>query len=214
MTKPPHTSIEDMPLSGLLHAVGARQPAPGGGAVAAVSGALAAALGHMVAAYSAGKKDLAPHHDAINDLLARLDRSRRLLLELADADAAAYAHLASLERLPENDPARAGLAAAAQAAAAAPRLVVAACAGLVRTAEELAPISNHWLHSDLAITAILADAAARSAGWMVEVNLGPLTRYAGPSAAAAARAERDAELAGLHTRLERTLAHCRVSLTR
>ena len=43
-------------LEGFLAAVGKQEPVPGGGAVAAYAGALGAALGQMVAAYTSGPK--------------------------------------------------------------------------------------------------------------------------------------------------------------
>jgi formiminotetrahydrofolate cyclodeaminase len=42
---------------------------------------------------------------------------------------------------------------------------------LLRLVESLAPITNKFLRSDLAIAAVLGEAAARSAWWNVLVNL-------------------------------------------
>ena len=48
-------------LSDFLDATAAKQPAPGGGSVTALCGALAAAIGEMVLNYSIGKKGLEAH---------------------------------------------------------------------------------------------------------------------------------------------------------
>ena len=45
-------------LADFLDATAARQPTPGGGAVTALAGVLAAAIGEMVLNYSVGKKGL------------------------------------------------------------------------------------------------------------------------------------------------------------
>ena len=50
----------------MLHAT-----APGGGSVAALAGALAAAMGEMVLNYSIGKKDLAAHEPVLREACTR-----------------------------------------------------------------------------------------------------------------------------------------------
>lgn len=160
------------PFGTLLDDIAAKQPTPGGGAVAATVAAIGAALGSMVVAYSQGRKSLAPHADrlaaAANALLAHRERA----IDLASADAAAYGALNRLWRLPEDDPDRvAGMPAAVQAAIDAP--MAAASLGLetLGVLERLVGHSNRHLGSDLAIAAILAEAAVRSALWNVRINL-------------------------------------------
>jgi len=53
-------------IAEFLDGTAARQPAPGGGSVAALVGALSAAIGEMVLNYSIGKKGLEPHQDSLN----------------------------------------------------------------------------------------------------------------------------------------------------
>ena len=53
-----------------LNAAAAKQPAPGGGSVTALVGALAASMGEMVINYSIGKKDLEPFIDELRPALA------------------------------------------------------------------------------------------------------------------------------------------------
>src|SRR5213592_1840346 len=79
------TSLKDF-----LSAAAAKQPAPGGGSVTALVGALAAAMGEMVVNYSIGKKDLAEHQPTFHHALAELSRARALLLELMVEDQAAF----------------------------------------------------------------------------------------------------------------------------
>ncbi len=166
-------------FGGLLESVAAKTPAPGGGAVASAVGALGAALGSMVVAYSVGKKSLAEHRGALEDAAGRLDNARTILLALAGEDAAAFALLTQLRALPGSDPRRIEQEPIARAAVVqAPRSVLAASIDLLRLLESLAPITNRHLRSDLAIAAVLGEATARSAAWNVAVNL-PLVDDAG-----------------------------------
>ena len=82
-------------------------PSPGGGAVAAVTLAHGAALGAMVLRYTVGRANFAAHEAQNTAALAELDAMRAEALRLADRDAAAYARLAALWKLPEGDATRA-----------------------------------------------------------------------------------------------------------
>jgi len=167
-------------LDDLLADVAGKSPAPGGGAVVSAVAALAAALGNMVVSYSAGKKSLADHDQLHADAAAELHRAAAILVELADEDAIAYAHLNRLQRLDADDPARADLASAALAATTVPLAVAAAAADVLRVFERLVNASNPWLRSDLAIATIFAGAAVRAARWNVSINLPSLVEAGVP----------------------------------
>jgi formiminotetrahydrofolate cyclodeaminase len=145
----------------------------------------------MELAYSKGRKDLAQHADA-HEALAELCATAACgLLQLADADAAAYAEMNALQRLEENDPARGGLPDAAQRCVDVPLGVQRVCVRLLEAFEKLAPIANAWLLSDLKIAAILAEAAVRASDCNVEVNAPTLGKAVSPDA------ERDAQAKSL-----------------
>lgn len=166
------TPLRRLTIDEFLGALGARTPAPGGGAAASLAGALGAALGRMVVEYSVGRRSLEAHRADLERALAALTRARGVLMELAEEDAAAYERLSELMRLPEGEPRRrAEWAAAVALAVQVPRSVGAACCDLLRLFEHLASITNQRLRSDLAIAAILAEAGARAAWWNVAVNL-------------------------------------------
>src|SRR5260370_39456867 len=63
---------------------------PGGGSAAAVAGAMAAALGSMVAGLSRSKKAYLQHEPQLSAALARLGRLREELKAAIDADAESY----------------------------------------------------------------------------------------------------------------------------
>lgn len=167
-----NTSLASRTLGDFLDQLAAKAPTPGGGAVASAVGALGAALGNMVLAYSVGKKNLAKHEPVLIEAAERLVRARAVLLELAAEDEAAYGLVNELSRLPEDDARREELPEAALAAARVPLSCVAACVGVLGVLDLLPTITNRYLRSDLAIAAILADAAARAGAWNVRVNLG------------------------------------------
>lgn len=162
----------EMNVGRFLEQLGAKTPAPGGGAAACMTGATAAALAHMVVAYSLGKKNLAEHEPHLQQAAASLSRARQLMLQLADEDAAAYVLVNELQKLPDGDARKAAeMPGAAEAAVAVPRAAVALCMDMLRLIESLCGRSNKFLRSDLAIAAVLAEAAARSAWWNVNINL-------------------------------------------
>lgn len=165
-------SMNDQTLSELLEAIAAKQPTPGGGAVAPIVGALASALAQMVVAYSAGKKQFAEHEPSLREAIGRLERGRAALLELAEEDASAYGVVNELMKLPKDDPRRCrDLPGDAELAAQAPLATLAGAVALLRLFESLAPITNRNLKSDLAIAAILAEASAQASAQNVRINL-------------------------------------------
>jgi len=183
------TPIGQAPLSQLLGDIARKSPAPGGGAVASAAGALAAALGGMVLAFSQGKKDLAKHAAEHEALASRCARASCRLLELADQDARAYGELNTLQRMPEDAHERRRLPQAAQQCVDVPLEVQRVCVELLEDFHALAPIANQSLLSDLKIAAIMAEAATRASDCNVEVNAPTLGRAVSPSAEKDAQAQ-------------------------
>lgn len=179
-------------LGDLLSSIAEKTPAPGGGAVAGATGALSAALAGMVVAFSRGKRTLTQHAEAHSVLADRFASASCKLLELADADAVAYAQLNGLQKLEPQDPVRIeNLGTAAKQCIDVPLDVQRICLELLSGFEELAPIANEWLLSDLKIAAILAEAAVRASDCNVEVNAPTLGSAVSPEA------ERDAQATSL-----------------
>ncbi len=159
-----------MRFADFLGAVAAKSPSPGGGAVASACGTLAAALAQMVVNYSIGKKNLAEQQEELTHAATKLERARAVLLELAQEDAEAYALLNELQKLPDTDARKKELPGATRLALQVPQSVAAAAIDLLRLFEQLAPITNKHLRSDLAIAAVLAEATVRCANWNVLIN--------------------------------------------
>lgn len=171
-----HTRIQDETVGGYLDRLAARLPAPGGGAAAALHAAQSAALLGMVARYSTGEK-YAAQAAAIARITAESDELRAAALDLAAADAAAFTAVTDAYALPrEGDGQKAARSAAiAQALAGAarpPADVIGVARRIIGLAEELLPIGNPNVVTDVAAAAEAARAAATTARVNVEVNLG------------------------------------------
>jgi formiminotetrahydrofolate cyclodeaminase len=160
------------PIAEFLSATAAKQPTPGGGSVAALAGALAAAIGEMVVAYSVGKKDLAAHHPQLVSISAALAGRRGSLLALMVDDQNAYAALTTARKLSADDSDRAGkIRAAVQDCIDCPATIGMRALQVLTDCDHLVPLVNRYLLSDLAVSAELAMATVRSAGYNVRANL-------------------------------------------
>lgn len=163
--------IGEARITEFLESLGKKQPTPGGGAAAGMTGAIATALGEMVVSYSLGKKSLAAHSERLEEARQVLGEARRAFMRLADEDAEAYGRLNAAMRMEAGDPRRAGAVARATEEAMGPPMRTAGL--MVRVLECLEGLigrSNERLASDLAIAAVLGEACVRSAAWNVRVN--------------------------------------------
>src|SRR5262245_53289022 len=83
-----------------LERVASPDPTPGGGSVAALTGALGASLLVMVAAMPKAKSDAAADRTALDEAAGRLEALRQTLARLVDRDTAAYEAVMAALRLP------------------------------------------------------------------------------------------------------------------
>ena len=92
----------EMTLTGFVDTTASDAPAPGGGAVSALEGALGAALTSMVCALTLGKKKYAAVQDDITRLMDASLELQADLLGLIDKDARAFEPLAKAYSLPSS----------------------------------------------------------------------------------------------------------------
>lgn len=164
-------STAEETIENLLGAIAAKSPTPGGGAVAAITSAFAAALGRMVVDYSRSKESLQEHRQLLEEALGTLQELQDSALRLADDDAKAFGHLSDLWGLPADDARRqAEWEGAVAGAIAAPRQIMGVSMSTLRLLEQLAGKTIRALRSDLAITALLAEAGVRAAACNVRIN--------------------------------------------
>ncbi len=89
-----------------IDAVASGEPTPGGGAVAALAGSLAAALAAMVARTTLGKKKYAEVEAAMQSAARVADDLRAVLTRTITDDSAAFEAVMAAYRLPKEDPSR------------------------------------------------------------------------------------------------------------
>ncbi|MDG0810775.1 cyclodeaminase/cyclohydrolase family protein [Cohnella rhizosphaerae] len=157
---------------------GSADPTPGGGSVAAVVAALGAAMTSMVGRLSQGDK-FALIRPQVEETLAEMNRLSAECETLMHADIASFGRYMDALRLPkatdeEKTRRRDALREAAAQATAVPLRLMAQCReGLTHTLR-IAEGANKNVLSDLAIAAILLEAAARSALLTAEINFAAL----------------------------------------
>jgi formiminotetrahydrofolate cyclodeaminase len=159
-----------------LEDAASKKPAPGGGSVSALAGALAAAMGEMVANFTAGRKKFADVEAEVRQVLAQLTECRADLLELMDADVIAYGAVNAAYSMPaESDAQKAArkdaVGKALRGAMQVPLRVMRRCGQVGAAADRIARIGNANLINDAGVSAILAEAACAAARLNVEVNL-------------------------------------------
>lgn len=152
-------------------------PVPGGGGASAYAGALAAALGSMVANLTIGKPKFADREAELKRTLESLDARRNELLALIDADAEAFSKLAACWKMPKaTQEERAFRARAEQdalhAACEVPLSIMRVCALVVEADEYLVANSAKLALSDVGASAVLAKAALEAASLNVFINTG------------------------------------------
>jgi methenyltetrahydrofolate cyclohydrolase len=151
-----------------LDLLAARVPAPGGGGAAAVTGALAAGLVAMAARFSEAQLPAAA------DVAQQADRLRARAAGLADQDAAAYGAVLDAYKLPRDtggSERRQRIEAALRGAAAVPLEIAETAAQVAELAAGVIAGGNPNLRGDTMAAAHLAEASARSAAALVDINV-------------------------------------------
>jgi len=180
LNHPESSSIFDLTLGEFLDRLGSSDPTPGGGAAAAVVGALGAALIEMTANLTLDRPRLADVQDQAHSIERRASDLRARLQKLGDADAEAFDQVTAAYKLPRADDAQKAarteaIQAALRVAADVPLESARISAEVVELAEEAAPVLNAAVISDVLVGALMAQAALSSAGLNVEINLASMT---------------------------------------
>jgi glutamate formiminotransferase / formiminotetrahydrofolate cyclodeaminase len=170
------TDLQRLTVQEFLDRVAARTPTPGGGSVAAIAGAMGAALGEMVVAYSTpAKKNPSP---ALAALAKELTESRGTFLELANADTDAYEAVRTARRerkaRPNEPEAQRGFVEALRRAAEVPLDTARLARRVHDRLEAHREQTNAALGSDLVSGLGLLRAAADAALANVSINLADL----------------------------------------
>lgn len=172
-----YEKLTDRSVSAFLDELSSSAPAPGGGSVAALSGALGAALISMVSNLTIGKKKYADVQDEVSELLKESERLRRELIGLLEADVKVYTELSQTMKMPrdtdEQKTARAKeMDKALKAATDVPMRIAEACVSVMDLCLPAAEKGNVNAVSDVGVGVLMAEAGLRSAALNVLINLG------------------------------------------
>jgi len=137
---------------------------PGGGSAAAASGAMAAGLANMVASMSRGKKAYLQHEARLSEAIARLGQLREELKSAIDADAESYNLVMKAYRAAkESSDGEGAINSALKQATSVPLGVAERAVEVAQIAENLKPLTNPNMKSDLTTAIALATAALTGA---------------------------------------------------
>ena len=169
--------LTDKPVSQFLDALASSAPAPGGGSVAALSGALGAALLSMVCNLTVGKKKYANVEQDIKAILEKSESLRHKLADLLQADVQAYTAVSQAMKMPrateEEKVARAEtLQKALKGATEVPLQIAEACVEVIALCQPAAEKGNKNAVSDAGVAILMAEAGLRSAALNILINLG------------------------------------------
>ncbi len=168
-----------MTLEQFAYRVSSKSPTPGGGSVAAYSGALAASLVSMVCQLTIDRKKYESAWAESNRILAEASDLKEKLLDLVDKDAAAYDLVSSALKLPkttdeEKTQQRKTMADALKSAAEVPTETALLSHSVFGLAKRIGEIGNKNASSDAYTAILLSRTAVLSAYENVRVNLDAL----------------------------------------
>ncbi len=152
--------------------VAAPTPTPGGGSVAALVGALGAALTQMAAGLTVGRKRYLDVGEQAARILEQAEAIRHELVAAIKEDAASFEGVMAVVRNKELDEAAKteALEAATRHAGEVPLRVARLSRDAANLAQTIASIGNVNAGTDAAVGAIMARAAAHGAGLNVKIN--------------------------------------------
>jgi len=159
------TNLPEGSISSFLDSLAAKSATPGGGAVAAITGAQGCALISMVCHFSTD-------FEGASDMNNRAKQARASFLNLAEADIDAFNTVMAAYKLRRNEPGRAEkIQEALRNAAEAPKAMMILANSLIEDMLTLLNWGNKQLITDTGMIGILIGATIRSAELNIRINL-------------------------------------------
>ena len=166
--------LADLTVREFIDQAASDAPTPGGGSVAALAGALGAAMASMAAGFTVGKPKFAKHDRFMHGALAELASLSGSLLKAVSADAEAFSGIAGAYKEPKDadggNRRRLAVREALFASMRIPAGVLADCRRAAELLPSLAEAANPNLLSDVEVAAVMLAAAARAARANVLAN--------------------------------------------
>jgi methenyltetrahydrofolate cyclohydrolase len=168
--------LKDQKIINFLDTLASKSPTPGGGSVAALTGAMGSALLSMVGNLTIGKGKYLHVEDDIKKLLKKSEILRSDLEELMERDVEAFNQFMAIMKLPketaeQKENRRKKMQIALIEAANVPLEVARKSLEVLNICQEVANKGNKNVISDAGVGAILAEAAFDSAILNVKINL-------------------------------------------
>ena len=169
--------LADKSVKDFLKETASDAPVPGGGSIAAMSGATSAALTAMVANLTIGKKKYEMVEESMKGIQQRVTQSQNQLIELIDEDAESFNGVMACFKMPkETDEEKAArkeaIQQATKIAAQVPLNIAETVMSLMDDIETVVKSGNSNAVTDGAVAAMMARTAVMSALYNVKINLG------------------------------------------
>jgi formiminotetrahydrofolate cyclodeaminase len=166
----------DQPLRHFMDKLASKAPEPGGGSVAALMGALGAALISMVANLTLGKEKYKDVQPQLETLVKESEKVRAEMQDLLQKDTEAFGAFGDVYKMPKNtDAEKAARTAKMQEtlkkACQVPFEIGLKSLEVAKLAERAADIGNVAAVSDAGVAVLLAQACAQSAALNVKINV-------------------------------------------
>ncbi len=172
-------TVHNQTLATFLEELASSNPTPGGGSVAAITGAMAAGLISMVCNISLNRNGEQEDAASLRSVLAQAEALRNEFQQLAEDDIAIFNRLSAAYKLPRTTDAdaasrRAAIQNVTQQAAEVPLRTARAAVQLLPLCTAMVNRCSRMLVSDVGVAAALARATAQSALLNVAINLAML----------------------------------------
>jgi len=166
------SAFSELTIDQFLAKANSSDPVPGGGSIAAVTGALASSMGQMVLNLTIGKEKYKSFENDCRSHLSSLANAQKLMLGLLDEDIAAFSLYSDARKLDKADPQRqARMDEAMDVCVRVPLEISAVALGILEDLDKIKEKSNTYLLSDLGVGAELASATVHAALLNVRANL-------------------------------------------
>lgn len=173
-------SLVNKTVTSFLDELASNSPAPGGGSVAALAGALGSALTSMVCRLTAGRKKYAEVEAEVKAVLGESEKLRAVFARLVDADTDAFNKVMEAWSLPKDTDDQKALRNAAvqeatKEATLVPLEVMKHGIDALALARTVAQKGNVNSASDAGVSALMAGACIEAAALNVKINLPGIT---------------------------------------
>jgi glutamate formiminotransferase/formiminotetrahydrofolate cyclodeaminase len=168
--------LMNLSVLGFVDEVSRETPAPGGGSVAALTGALGGALTSMVANLSVGKGEFDSMYDQLCQISTQAQEVKDLLVTAVDADTKAFDSVLTGMRMPKDSEEERKVRTTAiengyKRATLVPLETAKTCLSAMDLANEMAGLADSTMMSDVGTGCLMAEAGLRSAIYNVRINL-------------------------------------------